>query len=67
MVKVPEGIQTIPVGAQRSFDVPSGPVAQKPEEHSMFAVQEVPRGDCRTQLPALTQYPLTQALAVQLP
>jgi hypothetical protein len=43
MVKVPEGIQTIPVGAQRSFDVPVGSVAQKPEAHSALAVQAAPR------------------------
>ena len=41
------------VGAHRSFAVPSGPVAQKPEAHSALSVQAVPRAG-RAQTPPTT-------------
>ena len=43
MTKVPGGIQFMPGGAQRSFAVPAGAVAQKLEKHCGLVVQAPPK------------------------
>ena len=55
----------MPVGAQRSFAVPSGLVEQKPEAHSASRVQAALR--LPMQAPFTTAKLLTQADAAQLP
>jgi hypothetical protein len=61
----------MPIGAHRSFTVPTGPVAQNPESHEALNEQGAPSGrrevDDATQAPAVTTYPTVQAVAVQLP